>query len=115
LDELGDLGRPVARLHRLRPQAVALADVLVGPHVDDLVQRSDLGVPERGERRDLLAVLVGLAEALLDLGETAHLHAVRADLVDHVPTPFPLRELPALRSAAATGPSILRRSPARSR
>jgi hypothetical protein len=42
---------------------VPLADVLVGPHVDDLVQRPDLGVPERGQGRDLLALLVGLAEA----------------------------------------------------
>ena len=69
----------------LRPQIAtgkawgALGEIPVAPHVDDLVQRPDLGVPERGQLRVLLAVLVGLAVALLDLGQTPRCDAVRAD------------------------------------
>src|SRR5581483_1762630 len=84
-DELADLGRPVGVLGRLGADARPLGQVLVAPHVDDLVERPDLGVPEGGQRRVLLAVLVGLSVALLDLGQAAGLERVGAELVDHRP------------------------------
>src|SRR5687767_12243296 len=51
LDELSDLRRPDAVLHRGGTDLVALGQVLVAPDVNDLVERSDLGVPERGQLR----------------------------------------------------------------
>src|SRR5207244_1731739 len=57
--------------------------ILVWPHVNDLVEWPDLRVPERKQLRVLLAVLVRLAETLLDLGQAAWSDAIGADLVDH--------------------------------
>src|SRR5207247_9962369 len=82
-DDLANLGRPVRVLRRLAPDARALAEVPVPPDVDDLVEGSDLRVPEGGQRGVLLAVLVGLAEALLDLGQAARGDPIGSDLVDH--------------------------------
>src|SRR5207245_8011982 len=70
-DEFLDTGVPLRILGRLATDALALGVVPVRPHVDDLVERSDLRVPEGEQLRVLLAVLVGLAEALLDLGQAA--------------------------------------------
>jgi len=61
----------------------ALGEITVAPHVDDLVERPDLGVPEGGQLGVLLAVLVALAESLLDLGQASRGDAIRPDLVDH--------------------------------
>src|SRR5213594_3725096 len=82
-DELANLGRPVRVLRRLAPDARALGEVPVPPDVDDLVEGPDLRVPEGGQRGVLLAVLVGLAEALLDLGQAAWGDPIGSDLVDH--------------------------------
>src|SRR5581483_12395625 len=78
-----DLRRPGAVLQGLGADARALGEVLVRPHVDDLVERADLGVPEGRERRVLLAVLVRLAEPLLHFAEAAGGDAIRPNLVDH--------------------------------
>ncbi|MNC88118.1 hypothetical protein D3C83_39050 [compost metagenome] len=51
--------------------------------MDDLVERPDLGVPERGELGVLLAEFVGLAEALLDFGQAVRLQIVGSEFVDH--------------------------------
>src|SRR3989454_7753736 len=82
-DELANLGRPVRVLRRLAPDARALGEVPVPPDVDDLVEGPDLRVPEGGQRGVLLPVLVGLAVALLDLGQAAGGDPVGSDLVDH--------------------------------
>src|SRR5207245_9413901 len=82
-DELLDAGVPLRILRRLAADALALGEVLVRPHVDDLVERPDLRVPEREQLRVLLAVLVRLAETLLDLGQAAWSDLIGADLVDH--------------------------------
>src|SRR5204862_491524 len=50
-DEFAGVGRPALQLLRLGADAGALLEILVGPDVDDPVQRADLGVPEGGERR----------------------------------------------------------------
>ena len=42
-------------IERSGADARTLLEVLVWPDVDDLVQRTDFGVPERGELRVLLA------------------------------------------------------------
>src|SRR5258705_1894162 len=87
-DEVTDLGGPVRILGGLGPDARALGEILVAPHMDDLVERADLGAPEGGERRVLLAVLVGLAVALLHLGQAAGLERVGPELVDHRRSPI---------------------------
>src|SRR5262249_35812429 len=99
-DELPDLRRPVRILRRLCADARALGEVLIAPHVDDLVQGADFGVPEGGERRVLLPVLVGLAVPLLHLGEAPGLERVRPELVDHRRPPFPWRGDVLLRGTA---------------
>src|SRR5256886_45982 len=82
-DELANLGRPVGVLRRLAPATRTLREVRVPPDVDDLVEGPDLRVPEGGQRGVLLPVLVGLAVALLDLGQAAGGDPVGSDLVDH--------------------------------
>src|SRR6202011_6327991 len=62
-DEFADVGRPAFELLRLGADPGALLEILVGPHMDDPVQRADLGVPEGGERRQLGAGRQGLAKA----------------------------------------------------
>src|SRR5262249_17426999 len=62
---------------------VALGEVLVAPDVDDLIERPDLGVPERSQLGILLPGLVGFAEALLDFGDRVRLYAVSPDLIEH--------------------------------
>src|SRR5437660_9717681 len=52
-DEFAGVGRPALQLLRLGADAGALLEILVGPDMDDPVQRADLGVPEGGERRQL--------------------------------------------------------------
>src|SRR5437899_7233477 len=82
-EEFLDTGVPLRIIGRLATDALALGVIPVRPHVDDLVERSDLRVPEGEQLRVLLAVLVGLAEALLDLRQAAGGDAIGADLVDH--------------------------------
>src|SRR6267143_4589723 len=82
-DELLDAGVPLRVLRRLAADALTLAQILVRPHVDDLVEWPDLRVPEREQLRVLLAILVRLAETLLDLGQAAWSDAIGTDLVDH--------------------------------
>lgn len=82
-DVLARLRRPLARGDRLGADAVAFLEVLVWPDVDDLVQRPDLGVPERGQRRQRLAVLDRRGPALEHLGQRAGLEVVGAHFVDH--------------------------------
>lgn len=50
-DEVGDPGRPDLGRHGLGADAIALGGVLVGPDMDDLVERADLGPPEAGQTR----------------------------------------------------------------
>src|SRR5439155_20091067 len=87
-DEFRNLRWPVRILGRLASDPRALGEIPVGPDVDDLVQRPDLGVQEGGQLRVLLAVLVALPETLLDLGQAPGRDAVGADLVDHGAAPF---------------------------
>ena len=68
-DELLDLRRPVRFFRRLAPHPRAIGKVLVPPDVDDLVEQPHLDVQERRQLGIFLAVLVGVAEALLDLGQ----------------------------------------------
>src|SRR4030095_3085157 len=82
-DEFPDLGRPVRILHRLGANAGALGQVGIGPHLNDFVEGADLRVPERGEGRVLLAVLVRLGIALLDLSQATGLQGVGPELIDH--------------------------------
>src|SRR5262249_32019254 len=67
----------------LRADAGPFGQIPVWPHLHDLVEGTDLRVPEGRKGRVLLPVLVRLAIALLDLGQAAGLERVGADLVDH--------------------------------
>ena len=51
--------------------------------MDDLIERTDLGVPERGQRREFLALFVGFGVALLDFGDAAGFDVVGSDFVNH--------------------------------
>jgi hypothetical protein len=53
--------------------------------------RADLRVQEGRQLGVLLAVLVGLAEALLDLGQATRLQTVGANLVEHARLPSMVR------------------------
>ena len=44
--------RPLAGRHRLGAQRLALAHVLVGPDMDPLVERADVGEAGEDQRRD---------------------------------------------------------------
>src|SRR5262249_39187572 len=52
-DEFACVGRPPLQLCRFFPQTRARCEVLVGPDMDDAIERAYLGVPKSGERRDL--------------------------------------------------------------
>src|SRR5262249_49858824 len=69
-------------LHRLTNRH-PLLQAVVRPHVDDLVERAKVGVPEGAELRVLLAQRLALGEALLELGHRARTQRVGANLVDH--------------------------------
>src|SRR6266540_3287582 len=82
-DVLGGLGRPYAGPDGLGADMVALVEVLVGPDMDDLVERADLGAPEAAEARQLGARRHARAEQLLHLGDAARLHQIGAHFEDH--------------------------------
>src|SRR5581483_9281943 len=81
LDEFADVGRPALDL--LRAHARPLLEIVVGPDMDDAVQRPDLGMPEGGERRHPGARRQSLAETLLGGGDGARLQPVGAEFDDH--------------------------------
>ena len=83
IDELADVGRPALELLRLGADAGALLEALIGPDMDDPVQRADFGVPEGGERRQLRPRRQRLAEALFDGRDRARLHGIGAEFDDH--------------------------------
>src|SRR5204863_7695352 len=76
--------RPVRILGGLGPDTGPVGQIVVPPDVGDLVERSDLGVQKGSQLGVLLAGLVGLTEALFDLGQTAGGDAIGTNLVDHV-------------------------------
>src|SRR5688572_18981975 len=54
--------------------------------MDHLVQRADLGMPERDELGEPLAPLIGLAETVLEFGDLAGVQIIRTHFVDHSAT-----------------------------
>src|SRR5471030_848038 len=81
--EVSDFGWPDARFDRFGANVIALADVLVGPDVDDLVQRAHFGSPEAVQPRELDATGNGDGERLFGLGHCARLQQVGAHLENH--------------------------------
>jgi hypothetical protein len=88
-DELLDPGRPGAVLDGGGANARALLEVLVWPDVNDLVERAELGMPERRERRVFLAVFIGFGKALFDFRHEFRLDVGGPHLVNHG---YPLSE-----------------------
>ena len=82
-DELRGLGWPDAALDGIGTDLGALQRILVGPDVDDLIERANLGVPEGGEGRELQARLERIGPALQKFGQRARVQGVGAELVDH--------------------------------
>src|SRR5205823_4848172 len=72
---------PSAGFAGLVADAEALGGVLVGPDMDPLVERPELGMPAEGERREFLPALDPLGPFLDDRRGGARQHRVGADLV----------------------------------
>jgi len=68
--------------------AGAVLQIVIGPDVDDVVERPDFGVEEGAERRHLDAFGEYLAKALFGLGNRARLQSVGPHLKDHRPAPI---------------------------
>src|SRR4029077_2115455 len=81
------LQRRVLR-HRVAHRGAVL-QVFVRPDVNDLVERTEVGVPEGAERRVLLAERLALGEAVLELGHGSGAQGVGANLVNHGYSPLP--------------------------
>src|SRR5262249_33856159 len=65
------LGWPFACRERLRPAFLSVREALVRPHVNDLVQWSDRGVPVRAKWTDLHPVDERIAEEPFEFVERA--------------------------------------------
>ncbi|MBQ12195.1 MAG: hypothetical protein CMJ45_11685 [Planctomyces sp.] len=63
--------------------AIPLFHILIGPDVNHLVKRTDVGVPESGQRGILLPMGQGLAECFLKIGHGSRFHIVGTDFVNH--------------------------------
>src|SRR5580700_2768700 len=74
--------RPLTGLHRRGAQALAFAHVLVGPDMDPLVERADVGEAREDQRRDGGALLDTWGPRLDDLGDGARPEGVGAELVE---------------------------------
>jgi hypothetical protein len=83
--EFLDLRRPVR--DRLGTHPGAVLEIVIGPDVDDVVQRPDFGVKESAERRYLDAFGQRLAKPLFDFRHRSWLQAVGPHLKDHRPAP----------------------------
>src|SRR5580658_10967645 len=70
-DEFADRRRPAFVLRRRGAHRGALLEAVVGPDMDDLVQRADVGVPEGGQFGVFFADWQRRAEAFFDLGQSA--------------------------------------------
>ncbi len=81
LEEFLDLRRPARDL--LRADLGAVREIVIGPAMDDPVQRTDFGMKEGAERGNLGAFLQPLGKAVLDLRHRAGLQPVTAHLDDH--------------------------------
>src|SRR5258707_7651760 len=74
--------RPGAGFAGLVADAEALGGILVGPDMDPLVERAELGMPAEGERREFLPALDPLGPFLDDSRSGTRQHRVGADLVE---------------------------------
>src|SRR5215207_1404931 len=74
--------RPDARLHRLGAARLAIGHVLVGPDMDPLVERADVGEARKDQRRDGGPRLDQRRPCLDHLGYGAGAVGVGAELVD---------------------------------
>src|SRR5918993_585073 len=74
--------RPDARLHRLGAARLAIGHVLVGPDMDPLVERADVGEAREDQRRDGRPRLDQRRPCLDHLGDGAGAVGVGAELVD---------------------------------
>src|SRR5262249_28807050 len=80
-DEFLDLWRPVG--DRLGTHPGPVLEIIVGPDVDDMVERPDLGVKEGAERRHVDAFGQRLAKALFGFRHRSRLQTVGPHLEDH--------------------------------
>jgi hypothetical protein len=81
--EFADIRRPAWLFGRGGAHVGAVLEAVVGPDVDDLVQRADFGVKEGGELGMFLAGRQRFPEALLSLGHCAGLEGVGSHFDDH--------------------------------
>src|SRR5579872_1498768 len=81
--EFACVGWPAFGFRRLGADGGTLVETVVRPDVDHLVQRTDLGVPERGELGELFADVQRTGEALLEGRDVARLQGIGAHFDDH--------------------------------
>src|SRR6266568_2228798 len=104
LDEFLDLRRPARDL--FGADLGAVRQILIGPAMDDPVERPDFGMEEGAERRDPDAFLEPLAKALLGLRDRPGLQAISAHLDDHGIAPWK-GDRPILASETGSGKTLL--------
>src|SRR5438067_3429445 len=83
-DEFARVGWPARLFGGLFADPGARRHVLIGPDMDDLVERPDFGVPEGRERRQFRAVRQCLGKALLEFRRRAGIEGIGAHLDDHL-------------------------------
>src|SRR5207249_6484047 len=79
---LAEKGLPLGVLHGLGADGRALAQVMIDPEVDDLVELPHLRLPEADDLRVLLARGQRALEVAEPLAGLADLRPVRSELVD---------------------------------
>ena len=84
-DQVAAAGERGARLVRRQRGAHprAVLQIVIGIDVDGLIERAELGVPERTERGMLQAQRQPLLIALFEFGDGPGAQRIRADFVDH--------------------------------
>jgi len=73
--------------NRLGSHPGAVLEIVVGPDMNDVVERPDFGVKEGAERRHLDPFGQRLAEALFDFRHRSWLQPISPHLEDHRPAP----------------------------
>jgi hypothetical protein len=75
--ELPNRRRLARFLRRRGPHGGAVLETVIGPDMNDQVQRADLGVPERRQLGVLLPRRQSLGEAFLDVDQRAGPQCIR--------------------------------------
>ena len=83
-----------------------MLQIVIGPDVDDMIERPDFGVEEGAERRHLDAFCQRLDPPLLDFRHRSRLQSVGPHLEDHRPAPFKIHRPDSIGAVNRVKPAL---------